>query len=49
MYDEKFLVPCKTQLAGGILLKMLKYFEVALNILNPPAGNKYETLIGVCQ
>ena len=25
------LVKCATQLAGGLLLKMLKYFEVTLN------------------
>ena len=26
------LVICATQLAGGLLLKMLKYFQVMLNI-----------------
>ena len=29
---RKALVICATQLAGGLLLKMLKYFEVMLNI-----------------
>ena len=29
---RKSLVICATQLAGGLLLKMLKYFEVMLNI-----------------
>ena len=29
---KKFLVVCVTQLAGGLLLEMLKYFEVMLNI-----------------
>ena len=28
----KFLVICATQLSNGTLLKMLKYFEVTLNI-----------------
>ena len=30
--QEKSLVICGTQLAGGLLLKKLKYFEVMLNI-----------------
>ena len=29
---RKSLVICATQLAGGLLLKKLKYFEVMLNI-----------------
>ena len=29
---KKSVVICATQLAGGLLLKMLKYFEVMLNI-----------------
>ena len=29
---KKTLVICATQLAGGLLLKKLKYFEVMLNI-----------------
>ena len=31
-HSRKSLVKCATQLAGGLLLKMLKYFEVTLNI-----------------
>ena len=31
-----FLVLCKTQLTGGILLKMLKYLEVMLYIFEYP-------------
>ena len=29
---KKSIVACATQLAGGLLLKKLKYFEVMLNI-----------------
>ena len=29
---RKFVVNCATPLAGGLLLKILKYFEVMLNI-----------------
>ena len=29
---RKYLAICSTQLAGGLLLKMLKHFEAMLNI-----------------
>ena len=32
LHVRKSLVTCATQLAGGLLLKRLKYFEVMLNI-----------------
>ena len=35
----KSLVICVTQLAGGLLLKMLKYFEVKHFLIFPREGN----------
>ena len=31
-YARNSFVICKTQPAGGVLLKMIKYFEIMLNI-----------------
>ena len=32
MYPCHYAIICATQLVGGLLLKMLKYFNVMLNI-----------------
>ena len=37
---KKTLVMCATQVAGGLLLKKLKYFKVMLNIFNSPGCEK---------
>ena len=44
-------IPChiSTQLAGGLLLKKLKYFEVMINIFEFPGVRIYRVLIGLCK
>ena len=46
---RKSFVICATQLAGGELLKMIKYFEVMLTFSNSPACNKFQNLDLVIQ
>ena len=41
---RKSFVICAPQLAGGELLKMIKYFEVMLTFSNSPACNKFQNL-----
>ena len=46
---RKFNTTCPTQLTGGALLKMQKYFEVMLKILKPPARKKGSIQISLCK
>ena len=46
---RKSFVICAPQLAGGELLKMIKYFEVMLTFSNSPACNKFQNLDLVIQ
>ena len=41
----KFTAICATQLAGGILLKIKKYFEMMLNFLKFPLDKKRSQVI----
>ena len=37
-------MPCVNQFAGGVLLKMLKYFEGMLNIFELSSGQEIQNL-----